>query len=96
VHRWTSPVSAALSACPESPLWGIAPCAATRQDRHVTPSRLLLLATLVAVMMCIAGMAQLFGVSRASTDDAPPATRPAAPIGVVDLQFKSDYLPLDN
>jgi hypothetical protein len=47
-------------------------------------------------MMCLAGMAQLFGVSRASAHDVPPATRPAAPIGVVDLQFKSDYFPLDN
>jgi hypothetical protein len=56
-----------------------------RQDRRMAPSRVVLLATLCAMIMFCAGLVQLFGMNRAVVAD-----------GSADISFRSDYFPLEQ
>lgn len=67
---------------------------------RVNSSRLVLLATICAAIMCLAGTMQLFGINRIVVDKgridaaaSPPAVATLG--GSVDITFQSDRFPLD-
>jgi hypothetical protein len=63
----------------------------------MAPSRVVLLATICAVIMLCAGAVQLLGIDRiVVTNGAAIAPPSLALVGDVDVNFKSDYFPLER
>ena len=67
----------------------------------MTSYRFVFLATICAVIMCLAGAMQLHGINRIVVDDGrvdASASRPAVTSlgGSVDIHFRSDTFPLDH